>query len=91
MTIKNNKLYFTPSEHETLNLFAVMMSAAGLTCVPWQNFGFAEDLCNCAITLSTITANADYIGKEYVFDLSKEIYGSEYDEQGFCVDNCISL
>ena len=37
MTIVNNKLYFSAKEMERMNTLAVMLSATGLTCAPWQN------------------------------------------------------
>ena len=85
MTIVNDKLYFSQDEMEHMNTCAVMISAMGLTCAHWQHFGFDADLCNAAITLSTITANAEKITGGYVFDPSTNYYGSEYDEQGFAV------
>lgn len=92
MTIKNEVLHFSAEEMEQMNTLAVMLSATGLTCAPWQNFGFAEDLCNAAITLSTITANAEKSGQGFCFDLKQEIYGSECgDAQGFAVDNVVAV
>lgn len=89
MTIVNEKLYFSQEEMEAMNTFAVMLSAMGLTCAPWQSFGFEADLCNAAITLSTITANAEKIAGGWMFDPTTNYYGSEYDEQGFVVDNVV--
>ena len=92
MTIVNNKLYFSAKEMERMNTLAVMLSATGLTCAPWQNFGFAEDLCNAAITLSTLTANAEKCGEGFYFDLENEIYGSDWEaEQGFAVDDVVAV
>ena len=92
MTIKNEVLHFSAEEMEQINTLAVMLSATGLTCAPWQNFGFANDLCNAAITLSTITANAEKCGSDFCFDLTKEIYGSDWEaEQGFAVDDVVAI
>jgi len=85
MTIVNDKLYFSQDEMEQMNTFSVMMSALGLTCAPWQHFGFSADLCNAAITISTIAANAEKITGGWVFDPTTSYYGSEYEEQGFAV------
>lgn len=92
MTINSkNQLIMTVGEYNLINQFAVTLASAGILAMPWQCFGFSNDLANAAITLSTLTANAeqldDYV---YAFDLTKEIYGSEYEaEQGFAVDDVV--
>lgn len=90
MRINENKVFMSQEELDKINEMTIILAAAGIDASNWQTFGFEQDLANTGVVLATLTAYAEKteLG-EYVFDLEKDIYGSEHEPLfGFPVEDC---
>lgn len=90
MRINENKVFMSQEELDKINEITIILAAAGIDSSNWQTFGFEKDLANTSVVLATLVAYAEKTESgEYVYDLEKDIYGSEHEPLfGFPVGDC---